>query len=579
MKVVSFVLFALLMSIFGALLFAGSSSSVHMPLLAVSGHVPENASASDEHVYLQGSVASLDLEMKPGKGRIFVDTYPLTQLDTVISTRLAKEFACEYVDVDCSKYDFFYTIRSNSPLIGGPSAGAAMAIATIAALEGFSVHDVAITGTINSGGLIGVVAGVRQKIDAASREGIGRVMVPAFTPPIILENTTLDPALYGALRGVEVIPVTSIDEALMQLSPRAVHTSEPLQPDGAYQEHMQLITQDLCREATFALHGALPQTQGEEPDVLFLDFLAEQYNDSNTTTGRYLYQGIRKLSQAYDARSLHRYYAAASFCFGASIDLGMARNMTPDMQQLGEDIAAQMYAMNNQSILTLNDLQTLMIVRERLDEAQRTLDDASVNDTYALVYASQRLRTAQLWGQFFALEGEPLQIDQQSLSYACTTALQEAQIRRQYIDTLFDFPLRDDFSRAESYAQEGEYPLCLLSASQAKAQMNVVLSLLGVNQSQAHELLVLKLAIIEQAISSQQGFPLLAYSYYEYALSLADHDISSALLYAEYALELSDLSVFFPRESVWHLPQEEIGLILIGAAIGLLISYFARRSQ
>ena len=84
----------------------------------------------------QGSIADLYLEIKPGAGRVFIDTLPASKLDTQMSTRLAKNIACELTEKDCSRYDFFYTIRSDSVIVGGPSASAATAILTASVLEG-----------------------------------------------------------------------------------------------------------------------------------------------------------------------------------------------------------------------------------------------------------------------------------------------------------------------------------------------------------------------------------------------------------------------------------------------------------
>ena len=69
----------------------------HMKLLAVSD--TQNGEV--------GGIADLYLEISPGTGRVFLETFPLTRLDTQISTRLAKEIACDYANVDCSKYDFY----------------------------------------------------------------------------------------------------------------------------------------------------------------------------------------------------------------------------------------------------------------------------------------------------------------------------------------------------------------------------------------------------------------------------------------------------------------------------------------
>jgi len=74
-----------------------NAQSGHMKLLAVSD--TENGQ--------RGGIADLFLEIQPGSGRVFLETFPLTRLDTQISTRFAKEIACDFADVDCNKFDFF----------------------------------------------------------------------------------------------------------------------------------------------------------------------------------------------------------------------------------------------------------------------------------------------------------------------------------------------------------------------------------------------------------------------------------------------------------------------------------------
>jgi hypothetical protein len=63
-----------------------------------------------------------------------------------------------------------------------------------------------------------------------------------------------------------------------------------------------------------------------------------------------------------------------------------------------------------------------------------------------------------------------------------------------------------------------------------------------------NSLLESKIDITKNLIAKQQKsnlFPILGYSYYEYAILLKDDDKSSSLLYTEYALELSDLDLYF----------------------------------
>ena len=102
----------------------------HLTLLTVVGSGEEGQ---------RGGTADLYLELKPGEGDVYIATFPFAKVDTQISTRFAKEVACSLVDVRCDRYDFFYTIKADSTIIGGPSAGAAVATLTASVLTG---HDI-----------------------------------------------------------------------------------------------------------------------------------------------------------------------------------------------------------------------------------------------------------------------------------------------------------------------------------------------------------------------------------------------------------------------------------------------------
>ena len=59
-----------------------------------------------------GGTATMNLQISPGSGNVFIDSFPLTQLDTQISTRFAKEVACDFTNRDCDNVNFYYTIRA-----------------------------------------------------------------------------------------------------------------------------------------------------------------------------------------------------------------------------------------------------------------------------------------------------------------------------------------------------------------------------------------------------------------------------------------------------------------------------------
>jgi len=186
---------------------------------------------------------------RKGSGNIFIATYPLTQVDTQISTRFAKEIACKHSKEDCSTYDFFYTIRADSPIIGGPSAGAAIAVLTLAELEGLQIQkNTAITGTINSGGFIGPVGGVVEKIDVAANQGILRVLVPKGERITSLNGKNItDITQYGKKQKVTIHEVFELGEAASLIANRPYESvSGELQQDQNYVETMRSLAESLC---------------------------------------------------------------------------------------------------------------------------------------------------------------------------------------------------------------------------------------------------------------------------------------------------------------------------------------------
>ena len=147
----------------------------------------DNPSAGISHIRIpaldnnnNGVVTNLVVEATPGSGKTLVDIDSLLFIaDTQNSIRTAKDVAQQYTGKDLSKYDLIYHLDANASVIGGPSAGAALTIATIAALDKKELKDnVMITGGINHDGTISPVGGVVDKAKAAKDVGASLFLVP-----------------------------------------------------------------------------------------------------------------------------------------------------------------------------------------------------------------------------------------------------------------------------------------------------------------------------------------------------------------------------------------------------------------
>lgn len=91
----------------------------------------------------------------------------------------------------------------------GPSAGAAMVTAIVSALTGIEVRkDVAMTGEVNLRGYVTAIGGLKEKLLAALRGGITKVMIPAENEKDLADI----PA--NVKKGLEIVPVNTIEEVL-----------------------------------------------------------------------------------------------------------------------------------------------------------------------------------------------------------------------------------------------------------------------------------------------------------------------------------------------------------------------------
>ncbi len=165
----------------GYLLFSGKQI---IPEIIAADQLPGTVSAYATIVAVRsdgiGVVGGVDVEIAPGKGRVLINTNPFVEPDTQFSAETAVGVASAFTKKNVADRDIIFAFNINGTLIGGPSAGAAMAVAAIAAMSGKSVRtDAAITGTIESDGSIGPVGSVIEKAQAAGDNGVKLFLVPA----------------------------------------------------------------------------------------------------------------------------------------------------------------------------------------------------------------------------------------------------------------------------------------------------------------------------------------------------------------------------------------------------------------
>ncbi|MFP4118660.1 MAG: S16 family serine protease [Candidatus Woesearchaeota archaeon] len=556
----------------------------------------------------QGGTATMTLDVRKGSGAVYIQSFPTSKVDTQTATRIANEVACDLSDVDCDSYDFFYTIEAGSSLIGGPSAGAATALLTLSALEEMPLdQNIAMTGAISSGGVVTPVAGIIEKAKAAEKAGIETVYIPQLSimQPLISEISP--PALNASIPGnatnasisgnetinttihnktskdvreeldgidVEVVPVLRIEEAIEHATDgRYEHKMQaPIDPPETYRERMEETASSLCARAE-KLMGEVPQSR---------------QNTTLYTHAHNFYNNSQK------AAADSEYYSQASYCYTTNLRLRelSLQNASQELLQENYDRLIQARSdfetqIDNQTLETFSDLETYVIVKERLLETKNYLDriNRSNISSSLLAYSIERYYSGVAWSGFFGMQGEKLQLDDRSMQVAAVKELHNVETRMNYLRTFIPEPLLQDVAneleQAYDYMGQKEYALTLFKASKAKAQADLFMSTISLKKGLESTVLEVKVNRTSELISEQQEkglFPILGYSYMEYSKRLVDEDPVSALLFAEYALQLSDLARYFPQDDsriLWKVSEEYLVSFISGFITAILFMYLS----
>jgi len=207
-------------------------ASAQCPSHVAEGRVVIVAVSQLSNGSLVGTSADLYVKVEcPGSGRVYVETVPLTQIDTQASARVAAQVAARVAGIPMAACDYMISIVSDSPIIGGPSASGVTAVALAAALMGLDLRgDVVMTGAILPDGSIGPVGGLKEKLEAAASRGAKTFLIPNGQRVDIEYVTTtervggwiivrtvpqqIDLVEYGRSLGVDVVEVKNVYEAL-----------------------------------------------------------------------------------------------------------------------------------------------------------------------------------------------------------------------------------------------------------------------------------------------------------------------------------------------------------------------------
>jgi ATP-dependent Lon protease len=160
-----------------------------------------------------GELLNVEAVKVPGKGKVSatgklgdVMKESIQAAEFFIRAR-AQSYGIDLVDL--AKHDVHVHVPEGATPKDGPSAGVAMATSIISAITGIAVRrDVAMTGEITLRGRVLPIGGLKEKLLAAQRGGLKKVLIPKDNEKDLAE---IPENVKGLL---EIVPVSMVDEAL-----------------------------------------------------------------------------------------------------------------------------------------------------------------------------------------------------------------------------------------------------------------------------------------------------------------------------------------------------------------------------
>ncbi len=465
-----------------------------------------------------------------GTGHVFVDTSPYTQVDLQGSARLAAMVASDVLGIDQRSYDFYYIIDISSPIIGGPSAGAALTMATIAAINNWTLDPgVVMTGMINPDESIGPVGGIPYKLEAAAARNYTLFLVPEGTV-IISKNVeeTIDVLKLGKDLNVTVKEVSTIQEVV-----KIFTGHELVKPafngtvlTSGYIDLLEPLATNLKKEAS----DMYKETEGL------------------TSQSPYLVQAKGIISRADKMYDDQKYYAATSLYFNSMINIRTARwiygySNEADKEKYMSELIGRVENQINLSESELDifksggvdDVGAVGAAESRITSSKIELDEAmKLNNTdekiNALAFSHERARTARWWLTLSTPTGKVVPED--ILKDRAGWYLSQAQSISTYMQELLSqssvHPViisgsSDDLIHAQKEMKSEYYSGAIFDSLQGSVKSSTLIGFMGMLDAQKkleQSAGDAKLAINEARLAGIE--PTLAVSAYEYAETMQD---------------------------------------------------------
>lgn len=486
--------------------------------------------------------------------------------------------ASDIMGVNENAYDFYYIITIDSPIIGGPSAGGALTVATIAAMNNWDIKSgIAMTGMINPDETIGPVGGIPFKLQAASTNNVKLFMVPQGQLIVNITNTTIrrgrlittqtieervDLTKLGKKLNVDVKEVRTIQDAVLEFTGHDI--KKPSIDKTVFTSNYLNLLEPLAT-----------RLKDESKNML---------KDSSSIQNDFIKNAADLQNKADNLAKDKKYYAATSFYFESMINILAAQwnyqynqenNKDQFITQISENVEKQIKDsekdLDNAKLNGISDIEVIGAAESRIEEANNILENIKTleptnqasNIINSLAFANERAKTAQWWLSLAKPSGKT--IPQDVIKERAVWYLGQAQSINTYMQTLISESGSNsvgnigDTTIVQKEIEKGYYSGALFDSLKSISISSTVIGLLGVEDPSIR---------IDQSSSSAQDAinearskgiePTLAISAFEYAGTLANPlDKIYQYSYAKNVAKTTE-SIYYLRNQTVTIPTTNI---------------------
>jgi len=539
-----------------------------------------------------GVLTHINATMQNGSGNVYVVTSPLTQVDMQGSAHLAVDVASQLVardGIDASRYDFSFVVNADSPVVGGPSAGAVMTTAAIALLEGWNISDdVIMTGMINPDGSIGPVGGILEKGEAAAQAGAKFFLIPkgqgivyqtmtetkkigGFTQ-IVQKRVPVNVSDYlGSKYGITVVEAEDINDALYYFTGHTFPEEKSSQPITTedYESIMGPLSMQLIDEANDSYLRAEATFRNASLPTGFW------YDNPKAKVEGSLSNALDALKNSRLAYSNYYYYFSISKSFQSLINSRFVTYICNYYNE-GDDYYDTVYqnvsemvdnALGKAGDAEINGMITLQCVgtaQMRALDARQSLNssiqywnsflkwhdtDSLFSSFYQMAYAAERSGTVDWWLSLSNQFNETGSVNQSWIKEAASKYYDYASQINAYASILIsESGASETFINAAQnlLSKAGDemdrYPAAsLFNSLESTANANIAIEAIdGVDAEKVGRASEMASYSIQET-RDEGTEPVLAVSYYEFGRSMENQSSGDAMTYYKYSYMISNL--------------------------------------